>query len=90
MGDGAAGAAARWRRLTGGRALATLTLPAQLETLSDLAPYVAILVAGFAIGAWGQAAKVPLAVALGILLIVLAVVLFQLRANDFPELPSGL
>ena len=69
------------------------TLPAvvaQLDTLSELAPYVAILVAGFAVGAWGQAAKVPLAVALGILLIMLAVVLFQLRINDFPDLPSGL
>jgi hypothetical protein len=71
----------------------TSTLPAvvaQLETLSDLAPYVAILVAGFAIGAWGQAAKVPLAIAIGILLIMVAVVLFQLRVSDFPDLPSGL
>jgi hypothetical protein len=67
-----------------------VTLAAQLETLSDLAPYAAILVAGFAVGAWGQAAKVPLAVAIGILLIMLAVVLFQLRVNDFPDLPSGL
>jgi hypothetical protein len=71
-------------------AITVAPLAAQLETLSDLAPYVAILAAGFAIGAWGQAAKVPLAVAIGILLIMLAVVLFQLRANDFPDLPSGL
>jgi hypothetical protein len=71
-------------------AITVAPLAAQLETLSDLAPYVAVLAAGFAIGAWGQAAKVPLAVAIGILLIMLAVVLFQLRANDFPDLPSGL
>ncbi len=71
-------------------AITVAPLAAQLETLSDLAPYAAVLAAGFAIGAWGQAAKVPLAVAIGILLIVLAVVLFQLRANDFPDLPSGL
>jgi hypothetical protein len=63
---------------------------AQATTLSDLAPYVAILVAGFALGAWGQAAKVPLAVAAGIALVILAVILFQLDVSDFPGLPSGL
>jgi hypothetical protein len=45
---------------------------------------------GFLVGAWGQAAKVPLAVAIGILLIMLAVALFQLQVNEFPDLPEGL
>jgi hypothetical protein len=56
---------------------------AALETLSDLAPYVALLAAGFLVAAWGSASKSSLAVALGILLIVAAVLLFQLEANDF-------
>ena len=56
---------------------------AALETLSDLAPYAALLGAGFLIAAWGQAAKFPLAVALGILIIVGAILLFQFEANGF-------
>jgi hypothetical protein len=36
---------------------------------------------GFVLGAWGQSAKVPLAVALGIILILLAAALFVL-GND--------
>jgi hypothetical protein len=57
--------------------------PAALETLSDLAPYVALFAAGFLVAAWGQSARVPLAVVLGIVLIIGAVVLFQFEANDF-------
>ena len=38
---------------------------ARPATLSDLAPYLAVLAAGFLIGAWGQSAKVPVAVIAG-------------------------
>ena len=63
-------------------ALETLASPATLRTLSDLAPYVALFASGFLVAAWGQSAKVPLAVVLGITLIIGAVILFQLEAND--------
>ena len=56
---------------------------AALQSLSDLAPYLALFGAGFLIAAWGQSAKVPLAVALGILVIIAAILLFQFEANDF-------
>jgi hypothetical protein len=59
------------------------TVVAALETMSDLVPYLGLFAAGFLVAAWGQSAKVPLAVALGILIIVAAVLLFQLEANDF-------
>jgi hypothetical protein len=63
-------------------AAAGITLAA-LETLSDLAPYAALFAAGFLVAAWGQAAKVPLAVVLGITIIVTAILLFQFEANGF-------
>jgi hypothetical protein len=56
---------------------------AALETLSDLAPYAALFAAGFLVAAWGQAAKVPLAVVLGITIIIGAILLFQFAANGF-------
>jgi hypothetical protein len=64
-------------------AIALLTSPAALQTISDLAPYLALFAAGFLIAAWGQSAKFPLAVAIGILVIVAAILLFQFEANDF-------
>lgn len=64
-------------------AIAFLTSPAALRTLSDLAPYVALFAAGFLVAAWGQSAKVPIAVVIGITIIVGAVLLFQFEANDF-------
>jgi hypothetical protein len=64
-------------------ALATeLFSPAALRTLSDLAPYVALFAAGFLIAAWGQSAKVPIAVVIGITVIIGAILLFQFEAND--------
>jgi hypothetical protein len=64
--------------------VSTLELPlGALQTLSDLAPYLALLAAGFLVAAWGQSAKVPLAVALGIVIIIGAVLLFQFEANGF-------
>jgi hypothetical protein len=70
--------------MAGMSASAAAGLPlAALETLSDLAPYLGLFVAGFLVAAWGQAAKAPLAVVLGIAIIVTAVLLFQFEANGF-------
>ena len=51
------------------------------RSFADLAPFLAAMVVGFLVGAWGQAAKVPLAVAIGILIIVFAAAFFVL-GND--------
>lgn len=50
----------------------------------DLLPYLAIIIAGFLIGAWGQAARFPLGTALGIVLIMAGIVLFILVAIPPP------
>jgi hypothetical protein len=60
---------------------------ADLTSFADLAPYLAIVGAGFLLGAWGSSARVPLAVALGIALIALGLFLFQQRQDDFGGLP---
>ena len=60
---------------------AAALLLAVAQSLSDLGPYILVMAVGFLIGAWGQSAKVPLAVALGILLILLAAALFVV-SND--------
>lgn len=56
-------------------------LLAAAQTLSDLAPYLGLLALGFLVGAWGQSARFPIAVALGLLLIMAAVGGFILE-ND--------
>ncbi len=43
------------------------------QSMSDLAPYLGLLALGFLVGAWGQSAQFPLAVAIGLLLIAGAV-----------------
>ena len=48
-------------------------LLAAARSLSDMAPYLGMLALGFLIGAWGQSARFPIAVAIGLLLIVAAV-----------------
>ena len=63
------------------RMMAAAPLLAAATTLSDLLPFIALMALGFLVGAWGQAARVPLAVAVGILLILLAAALFLL-GND--------
>jgi len=67
--------------------LLTLIPLAQATSLSDLLPYLALLGLGFLVGAWGQSARSPLAVALGITLIIGAVILFLL-ANGSGETPK--
>ena len=56
---------------------------ASLSTVSDLAPYLALMAAGFLVAAWGQAAKFPIAVAIGIMIIIGSILLFQFEANGF-------
>ena len=41
------------------------------RTVSDLVPYLVVVGLGFAVGAWGQSARVPAAVIAGILLILI-------------------
>jgi len=64
------------------------------RNLSDLAPYLGVLAAGFLIGAWGQSAKVPTATIIGLLLILIAVGAFILEhasggSSGVPGLPVG-
>ena len=49
---------------------------------SDLVPYLVVLALGFLVGAWGQSARIPLAVIAGILLIMFAVGGFILDNNS--------
>ena len=51
--------------------------------MSDLAPYLGLFALGFLVAMWGQSAKFPIAVVIGIALIIGAVLLFQFEANDF-------
>ena len=53
-------------------------LSAAATTISDLMPYLVVMGVGFLLGAWGQSARVPLAVIAGILLILVAVAGFIL------------
>jgi hypothetical protein len=54
-------------------------------------PYIVLLALGFAVGAWGHAAKLRWLIALGIGLIVLAMTLWQLDVfNNSPHyVPPG-
>ena len=52
------------------------SLLATSNSVSDLAPYLVLLVLGFLIGAWGQSARFPVAVIAGLLLIMIAAVGF--------------
>lgn len=46
---------------------------ATATTISDLVPYLVVIGAGFLVGAWGQAARLPIAVVAGILLILMGI-----------------
>ena len=59
--------------------------PAASKTLSDLAPFLVVLAAGFLIGAWGQSAKLPIAVLAGIVLIMLAIGGFLIENGSGPN-----
>ena len=60
---------------------------AQATSVSDLLPYLALLGAGFLVAAWGQSSRSPLAVAIGITLIMGAVILF-LATNGSGVVPD--
>ena len=62
---------------------ATLPLAAS-ESLSEMVPFLVVLGAGFLVGAWGQAAKAPLAVLAGILLVILAILGFFVENGSGP------
>ena len=48
-------------------------LLAVARSTSDLVPYLVVMALGFLIGAWGQSARLPIAVIAGLLLIMFAV-----------------
>jgi hypothetical protein len=48
-------------------------LLAVARSTSDLVPYLVVLGLGFLVGAWGQSARIPVAVIAGLLLIMFAV-----------------
>jgi hypothetical protein len=73
-----------WALLSG---LAELAAQAQGAEGPPLAPYLVVLAIGFAVGAYGHAAKSRVLIALGILLIIAAVVLFQLEVRNEPDNP---
>ena len=60
-------------------------LLAASKTLSDLAPFLVVMVAGFLLGAWGQSARLPLAILAGIVLIMLAVGGFLIENGSGPN-----
>jgi hypothetical protein len=55
------------------------------KTASDLLPYLVVMVAGFLVGAWGQSARLPIAVIAGILLIMLAIGGFFVENGSGPS-----
>ena len=48
-------------------------LLAVARSASDLVPYLVVMALGFLVGAWGQSARLPIAVIAGLLLIMFAV-----------------
>ena len=60
-------------------------LIAASNTASDLLPFLIVMVAGFLVGAWGQSARLPIAIIAGILLIMLAVGGFLIENSSGPD-----
>ena len=59
-------------------------LLAAANSLGDLLPFLVVMVAGFLVGAWGQASRSPIAVIAGMSLILLAVAGFLGDNGDGP------
>ena len=59
-------------------------LVAASKTVSDLLPFLVVMVAGFLVGAWGQSARVPIAIIAGILLIMFAIGGFLVENSSGP------
>ena len=64
-------------------------LTAATNTMSDLLPFLVVMVVGFLVGAWGQASRSAIAVIAGMTLIVIAVAGF-LAANGSGPVPEVL
>jgi hypothetical protein len=69
-------------------------LLAVARNLSELAPYLAVMGLGFLVGAWGQSAKIPIAVIIGLLMILVAVGAFFVEhssggGSGAPGIPGG-
>ena len=60
------------------------TLLAAANSLGDLLPFLVVMIAGFLVGAWGQASRSPIAVLAGMALILLAVAGFLGDNGDGP------
>ena len=54
----------------------------------SISPYIALMVIGFALGIYGQAARLRWLVAVGVILIFLATLLFPLALQLFNEEPE--
>jgi hypothetical protein len=54
------------------------------KTVADLMPFLVVLVAGFLVGAWGQSARLPIAVIAGMILIMLAIGGFLIENGSGP------
>ena len=55
------------------------------ETFSELVPFLIVMAAGFLVGAWGQSARLPIAVIAGILLVMLAIAGFMIENGSGPN-----
>jgi hypothetical protein len=69
-----------------------ITASAQLgaaTSIQDLLPFLVVMIAGFLVGAWGQASRSVIAVIAGMLLILLAVAGF-LADNGSGPIPDVL
>ncbi len=71
------------------RLKALVVLLGATNTIADLLPYLAVMVAGFLVGAWGQASRSAIAVIAGMALIVIAVAGF-FAANGSGPIPKVL
>jgi len=65
-------------------ALASQLVIAAANSLSDLLPFLIVMMTGFLVGAWGQASRSPIAVVAGMVLILLAVAGFLGDNGDGP------
>jgi hypothetical protein len=52
------------------------------RNLSELTPYLVVMGLGFLVGAWGQSARIPIAVIAGLLMILVAVGAFIIEHSS--------
>ena len=65
-------------------ALTSQLVIAAANSLSDLLPFLIVMMTGFLVGAWGQASRSSIAVVAGMVLILLAVAGFLGDNGDGP------